>query len=155
MQIVIPPFPLRELSIRGLPKGVAAPLSEQQTNISDRNQIRFQKCSHEPKRRQVIVCGTQRPSIKSPPSPLTPLLSNGKKTRWKNKMLTCPHRTYRLKSFYASSFIFGLLTFRQSRRCRLCAGTSPPRPTSPPAPLIKYSHTHISYIHTYIYTVHS
>lgn len=134
------PFPLRA-KIRECQRGSQP--RYQQTNSKQTYQIEI-KCTHEPKRRQalagqVIVCGTQRPSIKSPPYSQE---TNGKKTRWKNKMLTCPHRSYRLKSFYASSFIFGLLTFRQSRRCRVCAATSP-RPTSLPAPLIKYSQTHI------------
>lgn len=69
--------------MKGGRNGCIDPLSVQQTNISDRNQIRFpKKCSHEPKRRQrlapqrgkyyyIIVCGALRPSIKKE----TPLLT--------------------------------------------------------------------------------
>lgn len=69
--------------MKGGRNGCIDPLSVQQTNISDRNQILFpKKCSHEPKRRQrqapqrgkyyyIIVCGALRPSIKKETPPLT------------------------------------------------------------------------------------
>lgn len=153
MQIVIPPFPLRELSIRGLPKGVAAPLSEQQTNISDRNQICFQKCSHEPKRRQVIVCGTQRPSIKSPPSP-SPLTQQWKKNKMEKQNVNMPTSNLSVEKFLRLFIYFRTLDFSTIASVsplRWHLSTTPHFTTSSFDKVL--AHTHI--IHTYIYTVHS
>lgn len=71
------PFPLRA-KIRECQRGSQP--CYQQTNSKQTYQLEI-KCTHEPKRRQalagqVIVCGTHRPSIKSPPP--HPLLARKK-----------------------------------------------------------------------------
>lgn len=135
------PFPLRA-KIRECQRGSQP--RYQQTNSKQTYQIEI-KCTHEPKRRQalagqVIVCGTQRPSIKSPPYSQE---TNGKKNKMEKQNVNMPTSKLSVEKFLRLFIYFRTLDFSTiasvSRlRCHL---STPHFTASSPDKVLTNTHT--------------